>query len=384
MGGWRTFTFFGKLWLKDKVSQPRNGYRHRLARWFVHKSMGALQKRGYIYKEFERRAPEIVFYFIDPNEPKPFIRRSAEGTFVVGIIFGDRAKRAETVFNHLYPVLAGNLCNVVVSICPPNGPESGWKAWFVTPERGVYSVEAEREDFFLDYVFERLKPIITSHLMLANRVVPGPEESFWMENEQALEVISAGMILGSWGLLPVPFDLRGVLNPATLEHIRELGVAEIIGYGNASRRANLPGLAFWMSGRGGKKDELAVIGQDVVLVTGYDLKSREIIVSARDGIKPRKASVDAIEHALIYKQNPEVGAIIHFHGWMNGVVTTEQNFPCGTIELAQSVAQLVREAPDPSRATIGIRNHGLTLTGPNHDDIFARVEGKVLRYVPMN
>ena len=66
---------------------------------------------------------------------------------------------------------------------------------------------------------------------------------------------------------------------------------------------------------------------------------------------------------MIYREHPDVGAILHVHAWVDGVDATEVNFPCGTAELADAVAELVRAAPDPARAIIGLKNHGLTITG---------------------
>ncbi|MDQ1534789.1 MAG: hypothetical protein QOF28_2550, partial [Actinomycetota bacterium] len=91
----------------------------------------------------------------------------------------------------------------------------------------------------------------------------------------------------------------------------------------------------------------------------------------------------AIEHWMIYREHPQVGAILHVHAWMDGIDSTHINFPCGTIELAQSVAELVRAAPDPSRAVVGQRNHGLTITGHSLDEIFERIDGRLVRAVPM-
>jgi hypothetical protein len=79
--------------------------------------------------------------------------------------------------------------------------------------------------------------------------------------------------------------------------------------------------------------------------------------------EPRRVSVDAIEHWMIYRQNPGVGAILHVHAWMDGIAATEINFPCGSEELAESVAALVAAAPDPVHAVVGLRNHGITATG---------------------
>ncbi|HEY8449784.1 MAG TPA: class II aldolase/adducin family protein, partial [Bacillota bacterium] len=53
-------------------------------------------------------------------------------------------------------------------------------------------------------------------------------------------------------------------------------------------------------------------------------------------------------------------------------------------ELAQAVAELVRQADDPARAVIGLKNHGLTITGTSLTDIFERIEGKIRKNVPMS
>jgi hypothetical protein len=48
------------------------------------------------------------------------------------------------------------------------------------------------------------------------------------------------------------------------------------------------------------------------------------------------------------------------------------------------VAELVRNEKDPGHAVIGLKNHGLTITGESLDEIFDRVESKILRQVPMS
>ena len=47
------------------------------------------------------------------------------------------------------------------------------------------------------------------------------------------------------------------------------------------------------------------------------------------------------------------------------------------------MADLVRVAPDPSRAVVGLRNHGLTITGHSLDDIFDRFGAAIVPRVPM-
>ena len=72
------------------------------------------------------------------------------------------------------------------------------------------------------------------------------------------------------------------------------------------------------------------------------------------------------------------------HAWVEGVDATEINYPCGTAELADAVADLVRVQPDPGHAIIGLKNHGLTITGESLEEIFDRVEPHILRQIPMS
>ena len=66
------------------------------------------------------------------------------------------------------------------------------------------------------------------------------------------------------------------------------------------------------------------------------------------------------------------------------IEATEINFPCGTEELASSVAALVGAAPDPAHTIVGLRNHGITATGESLTEILDRIEPSLLRQVPMS
>jgi ribulose-5-phosphate 4-epimerase/fuculose-1-phosphate aldolase len=138
-----------------------------------------------------------------------------------------------------------------------------------------------------------------------------------------------------------------------------------------------------MSASGVDKGNLREIGRDILLVRGFDPDRDAMILRVPPTVTPRRVSVDAIEHWMIYREHPGVGAILHVHAWIEGVPATHINYPCGTVELATSVAELVRASPDPSRAVVGQRNHGLTITGHSLDEIFERVGGQLVRKVPM-
>ena len=182
-------------------------------------------------------------------------------------------------------------------------------------------------------------------------------------------------------LLPAPFPIEEILSPRDFAHVKRLYSIGGLSYGNLSAR--LDETRFWMSASGVDKSNLREVGRDFLLVTGYVPEDRAMVLEVPPGIEPRRVSVDAIEHYRIYQEHPSVGAIVHIHAWMAGVEATEINYPCGTAELAGAVADVVRRQPDPGHAIVGLKNHGLTITGESLEEIFARVGPHVLREIPM-
>jgi ribulose-5-phosphate 4-epimerase/fuculose-1-phosphate aldolase len=154
-----------------------------------------------------------------------------------------------------------------------------------------------------------------------------------------------------------------------------------LSYGNLSARKDET--RFWMSASGVDKSKLEIAGRDILLVADYDEAAPKMVLSVRPDVEPRRVSVDAIEHWMIYQGHPEVGAILHVHAWMEGIAATDVNYPCGTQELALAVSDLVTLEPDPGHAVIGLRNHGITCTGESLSEVLDRVAPKVLRQVPM-
>ena len=127
-----------------------------------------------------------------------------------------------------------------------------------------------------------------------------------------------------------------------------------------------------MNASGVDKSRLLDIGRDILLVNGYDRERGAMLLSVPPDIEPRRVSVDAIEHWMIYSEHPAVGAILHVHGWMEGVPCTAFNYPCGTYELAKAVADMDREAEDPARAVdpVSVPDHG-----PSHHRAGACAKG---------
>jgi ribulose-5-phosphate 4-epimerase/fuculose-1-phosphate aldolase len=350
-------------------------------RWFVDGLRRLMLERG--YHELPEPGPEVqvVLNQVDAEKPRPYRRKSAP-TFVVAV--ADVGEPPDEVLRTGYPLLVRALANLAVMVSDDGSPS----AHFVTLEQGRYFVRHTGDDdtFFAD-VFERMEPLASSRLVIANEFRTDLPEELWDGDENTGQIRRAGEHLDALDLLPAAFPIEEILSERDLRHVKLLYGIGGLSYGNASARRTADGPLgpeFWMSASGVDKSALTDIGKHILLVKGYDSERDTMILSIPPDVKPNRVSVDAIEHWMIYREHPEVGAILHVHAWMEGIQSTEINFPCGTVELAGAVAQLVREAPDPGHAVVGQRNHGLTITGESLDEIFDRLEGKLVRNVPMD
>jgi ribulose-5-phosphate 4-epimerase/fuculose-1-phosphate aldolase len=350
-------------------------------RWFADGLRRLMLERG--YHELPEPGPEVqvVLNRIDPEKPRPYRRKSAP-TFVVAL--ADVDDPPDDVLRAGYPLLVRALANLTVMVSDDGSPS----AHFVTLEQGRYLVRHSGDDdkFFAE-VFERMEPLASSRLVIANEFQTDLPEALWGGDEHTRQIRRAGEHLDALDLLPAAFPIEEILSERDLRHVKLLYGIGGLSYGNASARRTADGPLgpeFWMSASGVDKSALTDVGKHVLLVKGYDADRDTMVLSVPPDVKPNRVSVDAIEHWMIYREHPEVGAILHVHAWMEGIQSTEINFPCGTVELAGAVAQLVREAPDAGHAVVGQRNHGLTITGESLDEIFARLDGKLVRNVPMD
>jgi Class II Aldolase and Adducin N-terminal domain len=317
---------------------------------------------------------DFVLNVLDTSEPRPF-RRHSRGTFVASV--HERPQPSADALAADYPLLVRSLANVVLCYVPDVG------VWFTTLERGSYSVNAQgREvaDVARD-VAARLLPLARARLVIDNEFRTDLEPELWAGDELTEELRDAGRRLDALGLLPAPFPVEELLDERDLRHVKRLYAIGGLSYGNLSIRLDTQ--RFWMSASGVDKARLDEPGRDILLVSDYDATNGRIVLSVPPGVEPRRVSVDAIEHWMIYQQHPEVGAILHVHAWVEGISATHINFPCGSEELAQAVADLVSAADDPEHAIIGLKNHGITATGEGLFEILDRIEPKVLRQVPM-
>ena len=340
---------------------------------FAKELAAALEQDGFT-RMGDSRDADLVLNFIDPAEPKPFRRRS-RGTFVAAI--HEQPSVPEDVLKVNYPLLVRALANIVLCYVADRG------VWFTTMERGHYGVQAENGQRGLAHgVVERLAPLARSKLVIDNEFRTDLEEELWDGDEITEEIREAGARMGDLDLLPAPFPIEELLDERDLRHVKRLYGIGGLSYGNLSMRKDET--RFWMSASGVDKTKLDVPGRDILLVSGYDPGANKMILSVPPGVEPRRVSVDAIEHWMIYQAHPDVGAILHVHAWMEDIPATDVNYPCGTEELATSVAELIDREDDPAHAVIGLRNHGITVTGESLTEILDRIEPRVLRQIPMS
>jgi ribulose-5-phosphate 4-epimerase/fuculose-1-phosphate aldolase len=364
----------------------------RRLRWLADGLRTAMLEHG--YTEVDTPGPDVavVLHFVDPDAARPYRRKNAP-TFVVAL--AEFSATPTDMLRTGYPLLVRGLANLCVMVSPDvqHRERDGSVAQFVTLEQGTYTIDTNGgdDDTFFKGVFARIEPLATSRLVIGNEFTDDLPEALWAGDETTRQITRAGQRLDALDLLPAAFPIEEILAPRDLRHVKLLYGIGGLSYGNVSARrqpmdaeADDPAPQYWMSASGVDKSALHEIGRDILLVNGYDPERDVMRMSVPPGVEPRRVSVDAIEHWMIYKEHPEVGAILHVHAWIEGTVATEINYPCGTVELAESVAELVRRAPDPSRAVVGQRNHGLTITGHSLDEIFERIDGRIVRKVPMD
>jgi len=329
----------------------------------------ALKRRG-----FETTAngtpPTLVLNLVDAARPRPF-RRRARGTFAAAL--WSLPSPPDDALRETYPMLVRALANISLCFVPGHG------VFFTTMERGCYLVP--EGPGLAETVVARLEPLATSHLVIDNEFRRDLEPKLCLGDDLTREIGEVGRRLERLGLLPAPFPVEELVSESDLRRIKRLYSIGGLSYGNLSARKDEH--RFWMSASGVDKSKLDEPGRDILLVSGYDAARGAIVLSVPPEVEPRRVSVDAIEHWMIYRANPEVGAILHIHAWIDGIDATEVNYPCGTAELAESVAALVAAAPDPAHTVVGLRNHGITATGSSLTEILDRIEPRLLPQVPM-
>jgi ribulose-5-phosphate 4-epimerase/fuculose-1-phosphate aldolase len=342
------------------------------------KLVGAFLAHGHLPLPAGSNGVNFALNLTDGASPRAF-RRKSQSVFVFTLIQDSNAD--DGLKSRCYTALVRSLSNLLLCVVPSR--DSGTpEIYFTTPEAGFYHFPFDPEA-----VYERLLPIASAHFATDNVFDEDLPERLWHGSPVVTQIATYGKELEALGVLPTPFPLREVLAEDALRELYKIYGITGASYGNLSAREPVPELgprAFWMTGRGVDKSSIRIVGKDVLLVKEFDHTAGVAHISQPPGADPSaRVSVDAVEHALIYETFPGVGAIIHAHAWMDGVLCTRQNYPCGTAELAGEVAALLARTPDPCRAAVGLKNHGLTITGHDLQEIFGRIRGRLLREVAM-
>lgn len=315
----------------------------------------------------------LVFHAIDPKRPRPF-RRQSQATFVVGLI--EQEAGCATSLRALYPLLVRSLSNLVIA-----GTTLDSTLFLATPELGHYSV-SRSQAWWHDALYDRIAPLATSHLVIDNIFDADLPEALWEGTVVTRQMRDASRQVAAWDLFPAPYPVADLLPPQDYRHLKKVFGIGGLSYGNLSARHDAQ--QFWMSASGVDKGSIGTVSQDILLVKGYDKTTRAMRISVAPEAKPCRVSVDAVEHWGIYRRHPEIGALLHIHAWVDGIPSTSINFPCGTVEMGEAMSRLLDQDEHPERTIIGLRNHGITATGPSFPDILNRLEGRILAQVPMS
>ncbi len=319
----------------------------------------------------------FVLNLTNLENPRSF-RRKSKSVFVISILSGENQNG--TMKAACYTTLIRTLSNLLIYAVSDNSKK--FDVYFTTPEAGFYHLQYNPFE-----VFKRILPIASSHFATENNLVPDLPERYWNGSPVVDRIQFYGKELDKMGILPTPFPLREVLTEKDLRHLYKIFGITGASYGNLSTRENIPELGettFWMTGRGIDKSNISKVGKDVLLVKDFNYESGTAQISMPLNFDPKsRVSVDAVEHSKIYKMFSGIGAIVHIHAWMDGVLCTHQNHPCGTIELADEVVELIKRTDNPSQTAVGLKNHGLTITGHSLEEIFKRIRGNVKTEVPM-
>ncbi len=339
----------------------------------------ALPGRGFELAERDDPSVDLVINATTIERARPNYLRPDPSVLVVSLFETDGAAwdGEPALRRATYATLVKTMSNLVVNRV--RGGALGGTAYLMTPEMGF---RAHPDDGRLAAaVLDQVVPLAGARLVIANRLDEDLPAALHAGDATTRALADAGRRLAAMNLLPTVFDLGELLSERDQRLVMKYFGLKQLSYGNLSARRD--GSSFWMTGRGVDKGRLAAVGREILLVKGYDPATRTILLSVPPGTDPAtRVSVDAIEHYTIYRQVPDAGAIVHVHAWLEGVPATLQSWPCGTEQLAEEVATLVLASPDPSRAVVGLRNHGLTIVGHSLDEIFERIEGRLSQAVP--
>ncbi len=354
-------------------------------RWFVEGIDKWMKARGHEYHETPTDDTGLIFNLVDTENARPY-RRKSQSVFIVSILEGKVPNGH--ILETAYPHLLKNISNLLIYHV---ADKNDLCSYFVTPEQGYPHVTLRdgKEDEYFENAYERIAPLACSRFVINNEFTPDLPDELAAGTDKTRQLYYAGRKLDEMDLLPTVIKIEQFLSEEALRQLWRLYRVGGLSYGNLSVRNDEN--TFWMSASGVDKSNLQTVGEHIHLVKGYDRKNNAIRVSIPKHIeRPVRVSVDAIEHWMVYTENPDVGAMIHAHCWvdddatkLNGhtVAFTKTSYPCGTVELGEDTASVIRNAPDPTRVVVCQKNHGIVITGKDLKDIFDRIDNGLIRIV---
>ena len=252
-----------------------------------------LSNHGYFQAPFAEPDIRFILNFTEFEHPNAVHRRE-QNEFVVSIAVLE--KEVEDLRYLAYNTLIRTLSNLV--ICIKMEGENAAEVYCITPEVGFYHFP-----YVPDQLYRAMAPIIEAHFVIDNKVLYDLPEKY-LQTPVVNELKHYGTVLDELGVLPAPFPMKEVLSEENIEHVYKLFRINGLSYGNLSARESIPAFGqhtFWMTARGVDKAHLKGVGQDILLVEGYEETSGKVLVHLPPGSNNRvRVSVDAIEHVLIY------------------------------------------------------------------------------------
>ena len=217
--------------------------------------------------------------------------------------------------------------------------------------------------------------------MIENEFLTDLEPELWKGDEVTEEIIAAGKRMGDLDLLPSPFPIEDLLGERELRHVKRLYGIGGLSYGNLSQRKDEQ--RFWMSACGVDKSELEIPGRDILLVSNYDQEhgqdraQRPARRRAAPRLGRRDRALDDLPGAPRRRRDPPRPRVDGGHR------RDRRQLPLRHRGAGDQRRRALAQEPEPDDAVIGLRNHGITVTGPSLMEILDRIEPKILRQIPM-
>lgn len=324
-------------------------------------------------------AADVVLAFLpDPEDLDQLAieRRSYQdfiGIFFIGSPADSEAQRVVRAYELGLRVMANLAGYIELS---GDGPHD-YEMTLITPERGheLVAGSSSAADELFDTLVRRSDVTYVDenvvHTDLSAELAKGTHVTRKMQ-----EIAKR---LDALDLVPSAVSLEGLSDRARRRFFKVLGLKQV-SYGNMSARHQ--GKDFWMTGRGVDKANLEVIGRDLILVIGFDSEAGQVHLRVPPGFDDARVSIDSSIHAAIYDAFPAIGAMIHIHSFVDGIVYTDDHYPCGTVELCKSTLEGLHLTDNPDRTILGLTNHGILVTGADLEDAWGQIETRLAALEP--